>query len=102
AYKNTTVARKSLFLESKIAIYGLNEICRTAVSSVVIQGRPGGLHLFECHSPLDHVLNAIANDNDHVAILENISLIADSTVSGNDVRPAFLKILRHGDIEHLV
>ena len=61
-----------------------------------------GLHLFERHALTDRRLHAVANDNDHVSILQDIELIADPAMAGNDISPAFLFVLGHCDLENAV
>src|SRR5438552_13897449 len=87
---------------SEIPVHSLDECCGIAVPRVVIQCRLGRLDLIERHSALDHVLNPIANDHDHVAVLQDICFIADASVTGNDICASLLQIFRDGDIEHLV
>ena len=73
-----------------------------AVARIVIFGRPGRFHLVERHAALQHVGDAIANDGDHVAILNHVGFVADAAVTGNDQRAAFLQGRRHGEIDNAI
>jgi hypothetical protein len=58
--------------------------------------------LLERPTLLDQVLNPIANDHEHVTIFEDVSFVANTSVSRNDVGSTFLQPLRHGDVEDVV
>src|SRR4030095_6740375 len=47
------------------------------------------LHLRERHLLFDHVVDAIADDRDHVAIIRQLGDIADAPVRGNNERSTF-------------
>src|SRR5262249_45584827 len=96
------LSRCLLPLLSEISINRFDECRGSAVSRVVIQCWLGGFHLIDCHSPPHHVLNPITNDDDHVPELEDIGFVADTAVTRNYICAAFLQILRHGNVEHLV
>src|ERR1700685_1938794 len=70
-------------LVSKTAIYSLHKSVAGSVSRIPVLGGFCRLHLFECHVSFDHVLNAIANDGNHVAVVSHIGVIADSPMAGN-------------------
>src|SRR5688572_13761781 len=61
--------------------------CRT-ITPVEIQRGSGSLHLLECHTALDQVLNAIANHHEHVAIAGDIGGIRHPPVARYDPRAA--------------
>src|SRR5512134_3664525 len=54
-----------------------------AIESVVIHGGPCRLHLIKRHTLVDQCLNTIPNDCHHVAIVGNITSIAETAVTGN-------------------
>src|SRR5262245_18693755 len=70
-------------LRAQVAIHGLDErvrrprTCRRAVPAVVIQRRPRRLHLIERRSFIDQFLNPVADDRQHVAILEHVGFVAE-------------------------
>src|SRR6058998_4050464 len=64
--------------------------------------RPGGFDLLERHSFLDHVLNAIANDRHHIAVISDIGGVAEPAMSGNDHGSAFCSELGNGQIQNPV
>ncbi len=51
---------------------------------------------------LDGVLNAIAYDGHHVAVFDDIELVTDAAMAGDDVRAAFFFMLGDGDIDDVV
>src|SRR5262245_11526255 len=61
-----------------------------AVTSVIVQRGLAGFHLLQRHSLLDHVFNAVANDDNHVTILEDVRFVADAAVAGDHISSAFL------------
>ena len=73
-----------------------------AVAQVVVERRFRGHHLRERLPFVHEARDPVADDHDHVAILEEIRLVADAAVPRDDVRAAFLQELRHRDVEHLV
>src|SRR3970282_2727132 len=54
------------------------------------------------HALFHAVADAIAHDDDHVAILDDVGFVAETPAAGNDARAAVLKPLRHGEIEHVI
>src|SRR5262245_11790397 len=62
------------------------------VSAVVVACWASCLDLFQRHPFPDHILNAIANNRDHVPILDHVRLVCDAPVTGNHHRAAFLPI----------
>jgi hypothetical protein len=65
-----------MLLLTETSIHSLHEhigrpvICR--IPSIKIQRRVPCLHLLHGHTPLDHALNAVANDRDDVPVAGNI------------------------------
>ena len=51
------------------------------VSGVIILGQTGRFHLFQRHSFFDRGLDAIANNGNHVAELEQFGLVAHAAVA---------------------
>src|SRR5690606_1035335 len=66
-----------------------------AVATVVIACRLRRAHLFERHSFVDHALNAVANDCQHVAVLDDVRLVREPAMAGDHHRTAFLFLLRN-------
>src|SRR5439155_21397502 len=54
---------------------------------------------FQGHAFFDHVLDTIANDRDHVAVLDHIGFIAKPAMAWNNHRAAFLLLGRDSYIE---
>src|SRR3984957_11650224 len=90
------------------SINGTNEVAggsRTilgAPTGVVILRETGGLNLFERHALFDGVLNAVAYNRDHIAVLHCVELVADAAVARNNIRSAFLFVLGDRDIDDVV
>src|SRR3954467_2530876 len=61
---------------------------RLPVPRVVIACRPGRLHLGQRHPVLDHVLNPVPDDGDHVAVIDDVGVVADAAVGRNHPRSA--------------
>src|SRR6516165_10012437 len=107
-----TTVMASFFISSpsldEIAIRGLDEhrrrpwTARRAEQAVVFERRPRRLHLFERHAFLDQVLNAIAHDRQHVAVLDEIRLVADTSLSRNHHRPPLLPVVRNRDVDDAI
>src|SRR3984957_9712851 len=71
-------------------------------AGVVILGESRGLDLLQRHAFLDGVLHAVAHNGDHVAIFHHIEFVADTAVTRNDIRSAFLLMLGNRDIDDIV
>jgi hypothetical protein len=54
---------------------------RVPVRRIVIKRRTRRLHLLQRHPSLDHVLNAVADDGEHVAIVHHVGEARDTAVS---------------------
>ena len=52
-------------------------------------------------SPI-RILHAVANDGDHVAILDDVSFVREASVPRDDVGAALLKARRHRDLEDVI
>jgi hypothetical protein len=91
-----TSEQKPLLLWSEAMVYSLDkhigrpESCICAVYGIVISGRLGLLDLVESHSPIHHVLNAVANDDDHLLVDDYVGLIAKSAMPWDHDRAALL------------
>src|SRR5581483_206260 len=72
------------------------------VARVVILRVAGGFDLLQGHAPFNRGLHAVANDRDHVAVLDYVKLIADAAVPGNDVRSALFLVLGNGNVDDAV
>ena len=81
---------------------GRPETARRAPAGVVVERRLAGLDLFERLPALDAVLNAVADDRDHVPILEQVGFVGQAAMARDDVGAAFLHRLRDRDVEHVV
>src|SRR5579871_5026173 len=57
--------------------------------------RGGGLDLVQRHAALDQILDRVADDHDHVAVLDRIRLVVDAAVSGYDAGSAALENKGH-------
>src|SRR3954453_22435382 len=55
-----------------------------SVVEIVVERRPRRLDLVDRQAALDHVLDAIAHDGHHVAVLEHVGLVANPSVPGDD------------------
>src|SRR5438552_2636472 len=93
------------FFSAETLVYRLDEHiggpetgCRAVYRIVVARGFRG-LHLFQRHTLLDHVLNAVSNDRDHVTILDDIGFITQAAVTRNHHRPSFLLLCRNREVE---
>ena len=75
---------------------------RLAVPRVVIAGRPGRLHLGQRHPVLDHVLNPVPDDRDHVAVVHHVGMVADAAVGRNHPGPALGIVTWDGKFDELV
>src|SRR6202044_3255855 len=64
------------------------------IQRIVILGRTGRLHLFQRHALLDHVLNAIANDDGHFAEIQYVAEIAQAAMARDNHGASFLAINR--------
>src|SRR5206468_7754659 len=86
---STTFSR---LLLREAPVYSLDEAIRcpgaagVAVASHVPLRRLGGLYFGERSSCLDQIADAVSNDRHHVPILDDVVLIAEATVPGDDDR----------------
>src|SRR5215472_118589 len=108
------VSTARLWLCRKALIYGLDEhvrgpnSARRTVPRVVVPRRLRSLHLLEPHPFADHVLNAIADDGEHLLIENYIGDVAEPPVTRNDHCAAFLQYVvtaqcfGNGDLDDLV
>ncbi len=72
------------------------------VAGIVIECRFGRSYLFERHPFAHHILNAIANDGDHVAILQHVGFVAKSSVPGDDISAAFLMRTGNREVQKVI
>ena len=70
--------------------------------TVVVERWPGRFHLCECLALRDEILNAVTNDREHVAILDDVCLVGEPAVARDHIRPAFLLVLRDREVEDAV
>ena len=54
------------------------------------------------HAALDVLLDAIANDRRHVAVLGDVLLVGQAAVTGDHHRAAFVDVARDGDVHDRV
>src|SRR6478609_3968397 len=98
----TVASPASLLSFRDVAIDGFDEHtggpwarCR-AVAWVVIRRHSCRLDLVECRAGVAHRPHPIADDGDHVPVLDDLVLVADVPVAGDDHRAAFSLMLAHG------
>ena len=72
---------------SFLPIRGFDQSRRLAIPAIVIASRPGRFDLIQRHAFFDHVLNAVANDRDHVAIFDNIGFVGIRPWPGMTIVP---------------
>src|SRR5437667_12518627 len=85
----------SSFLLREASIYGLDEIVRRTIALDVSARGRRCLDLFQCHSCFDQISNAVPDDRYHVAILDDVELIAHAAVTGNHDRAFLARGDRH-------
>ena len=81
---------------------GRDEAVVVDVLGVVVERRARGLDLLERHAARDHVGDAVAHDDDHVAELDDVGFVADAAVTRDHVRAAFLRLGRHRQVQDLI
>ena len=79
-----------------------DSIFRHAIAAVEIHGRVSGLDLFKSFAICDQIGDTVANHGDHIPIANNIRLIADSAVAGNDVGATLLLPLGDAEFDDVV
>src|SRR5215467_7916865 len=78
----------SSFLLCQAAIDRFHEIIRRppifvgTITLYVTSGWRGFFDLIQCHSCLDQILNPVADDRHHIAILDDIELIINVSMPG--------------------
>src|SRR5213592_3565902 len=72
-----------------------------APAAVVIQRWPRRLHLLERAALLLQILNPVANDVNHVAIVCNIADITDAAAAGDDDRASLCAKFGICDVQNL-
>src|ERR1700680_125747 len=72
------------------------------VQSIIIHRGFSRLYLLQGHAPLNHVLNAVAHNGDHIPVVGHISNVADTAVARNHPCAALRPKLGDGEIENLV
>src|ERR671931_1168853 len=88
----------ALRLLAQVSIHRLDEHVRRprpgfrAVPAIVVERRPRRLDLLQRQTALDHVLDAVPDDRDHVAILEDVGFVAQASMPGDDVGAALLLV----------
>src|SRR6266571_5811274 len=73
-----------------------------AVSAVVVKGWLRSQDFLERLALRDQIGNPLSDNRDHLAVLDYIGLIADPSLTGNDVRAAFLLVLRNTQFDDLI
>src|SRR5690242_19038461 len=75
-------------------IYGFDEQVSGPGTGIRSPSRPKRFrrvrtfHLVECHTALDHVVDDVANERDHVTVLHQVGLIGHAAVRRNQVGAA--------------
>src|SRR5437867_6969466 len=106
--RNSVTHASVLFLGSKTLVGGFDKHVRCpgaasrSVQWIVISRGSGSLHLLQSHSLFDHVLNPVANDNRHFAIINHVAHVAETSVSGNDQSASLLTVNRYDQVNNLV
>src|SRR5687767_10724473 len=72
------------------------------VPSVVVTDQPGSLDLLQRHTLPDGVSESVADDRDHVPVLDNVRFVGESTVSRNHVGATFLLLRRHCQLDDAI
>src|SRR5205814_10164348 len=54
------------------------------------------------HPFLEHRLHAVADDRDHVAVFDDLELVADAAPAGNDAGAAFGELFGDGDVDDAI
>jgi hypothetical protein len=62
----------------------------------------GRFHLIEGHALLDHVLNPVANNDDHVAVFHHVGFVTDPPVARNHLGAAILRFSRNRQIQDVI
>src|SRR5688500_13226671 len=100
--RSRAAAKAGISCPAQTSVNGFNKRlcrplpCRRAVTAVVIASRAGRLYLRERHTLRDQILDAVANDGEHVPILDDVSFIGETPVPGNHVGAGFGLVLRDG------
>ena len=69
-----------------------------AISRIVVPGRMGGFHLLQRHPFFNHILNAVANNDHHFLIVDDVGLVAQPSMTRNHVCAAFLLVSRNRNL----
>src|SRR6185436_4761570 len=70
--------------------------------SVVIESGLRGLHLLQGHTLLDHILDAVLDDGNHVPLVGNVANVTEPAVARNDHGSALRSELGISDVENFV
>src|SRR5213593_1231625 len=73
-----------------------------SVSAVVVKGRLRSEDFLERLALRDQIGNSVSDNRDHLAVLDHVGLIADPPLTGNDIRAAFLFVLRDTQFDDLI
>src|SRR5262245_62129053 len=71
-------------------------------TTVPIFARLGRLDLRQRHPLLDHVLDTIANDGAHVAVVRQVRQVSDPSVSADELRAASCPDFGHRHVDYAV
>src|SRR5262245_42561363 len=72
------------------------------VTPVKVERGTGGPDLVERHTFVNHVLNAVANHYEHIAIRSHVAGIRKSSMTGNNPGAALRSILGHRQIKNVI
>src|SRR5688572_14395237 len=87
---------------------GLDEhVCRPrpgscAIARIVVRGGPRRLHLLERGPGPNERANAIADDDHHIAILDDLVLVREIPVARHDQRSALTLMFEHRPLQNLI
>src|SRR5262245_25909982 len=78
------------------------ETLRRNIFGIVVPRWAGSLDLVQRHALLDHVPDAVSNDDHHIPVFHNVSLIRDPSMTRHDVCAAFLRMPRNREGENVI
>ena len=72
-----------------------------SIQGVVIHRWLGRLDLVDGHVPVDHALNAVADDDHHIPVITHIRCVAHPTVAGDNHRAALRHVIGSAHVDQL-
>src|SRR2546428_562197 len=74
------------------------EACIRTEEWIIVTSWPSRLHLFQCHTFLDQVLNSVPDDDGHFPEIKKIAEVGKTSVAGNHQRSALLSVNRNDHV----